>query len=278
VFFLQRFSMSQVTFFSQPFNWVSQWLLLLPRIVANAAGASIAVQHGRDPAQTAGLAIGSTRVLALISLPAAFGLSALASPVIRVFLGKQYLPCIGVFALLAIMTLGKALQLPARQLISTTGRQHLLVWWGSALCVLNLVLDTVFIHGRGAMAAAIVKGVILIGGGASIWWMVASSFGVRLPLGSIGRMAVASAVMWAAVRALVSVLPPLPALVLGPAVGIAVIVVLYRVLRCLDPSDKKVLDALGRRLPARTRPAWTAMVGFMFPAGTPSGAAPGAAA
>src|SRR4029077_17136487 len=60
VLFLQHYStMSQVTFFSQPFNWVSQWLLLLPRVVASAAGASIAVQPGREPAPKPGPRTGS---------------------------------------------------------------------------------------------------------------------------------------------------------------------------------------------------------------------------
>jgi len=279
VFFLQRFStMSEVTFFSQPFNWVSQWLLLLPRIVSAAAGASIAVQHGRDPRQTAGLAVASTRALAVIILPAAFGLSALGSPIIRTLLDPRYLPSISIFSLLAIVTLGKAFTLPARQLLITTGRQHLLVWWGVVFCVLNLALDYFVIPGRGAMGAAIVKSIILVGGGVSIWWMVAKSYETRLPLAIVGRITVASALMFAIVRALAAVVPAVPMLVIGPVVGIAVVVVLYRVLRCLEPGDRNLLSALGRKLPARTRPAFTAMVNFMFPAATPSGAAPGPAA
>lgn len=280
MFFLQKFSsMAEVSFFSQPFNWVSQWLLLLPRIVSSAAGASIAVQQGRDPARTAGLAIGSTRALALISLPAAFGLSALASPVIRVLLGAKYLPCIPVFALLAIVTLGKAIQLPARQLLVSTGRQNLLVRWGVVLCVVNLGLDFALIPGRGAIGAAIAKGIILVAGGASIWWIVSVSFKAKLPLGMVARMVVASAVMFAIVRTLVAVLHPLPALVIGPPVGIAAIVILYRVLRCLDPADRDILTAMGRKLPARARPAFGAMVGFMFPQPTVvTPAAPGPAA
>jgi O-antigen/teichoic acid export membrane protein len=279
VLFLQHFStMAQVSFFSQPFNWVSQWLLLLPRVVSSAAGASIAVQQGRDPTQTAGLAIGSARVLALISLPAAFGLSALASPIIRVLLGAKFLPCIGIFAIVSVVTLGKALQLPARQLLVSTDRQHLLVRWEVVLCIINIVLYFVLIPGRGAMGATVAKGIILVLGGGSIWWIVAIAFRVRLPLASVGRMALASIAMFAVVRGLVMVLPPLAALVVGPPVGIAVIVVLYRILRCLDPGDRGPLNAIGRKLPARTRGAWTAMVDFMFPHGTPSGAAPGPAA
>jgi O-antigen/teichoic acid export membrane protein len=281
VFFLQHFStMAQVSFFTQPFNWVSQWLLLLPRIISSAAGASIAVQQGRDPAQTAGLAVGSTRVMAVLILPAAFGLSALASPVITVLLGAKYLPAIGVFALLAVMTIGKAIQLPARQLLISTGRQHLLVRWGVVLCVANLLLDLVLVPGRGAMGAAVAKGIILMAGGASIWWIVSVSFKARLPLAIVARMTVASVAMWALVRFLVAVVPPVPALVVGPIAGVAAIVVLFRVLRCLEPSDRDVLMAIGRRLPARARPAWGAMVGFMFPHATPAAptATPGAAA
>lgn len=277
--FLEHFStMSQVSFFSQPFNWVSQWLLLIPRIVSSAAGASIAVQHGRDPAQTAGLAIGSTRVLALISLPAAFGLSALASPIIRVLLGAKYLPCIGIFALLAVATLGKAFQLPARQLLISTGRQHMLIWWGLAFSVVTLGLDFALIPRHGAMGAAIAKGIVLLGGGASIWWMVSAGFHARLPLAAVARMAIASVLMFLLVRALTVVLSPLMALIAGPPVGIIAIVVLYRILRCLDPEDRQILTALGRKLPVRMRAAWLAMVDFMFPSRAPSGSAPGAAA
>jgi len=279
LFFLPRYSsMSEVTFFNQPFNWASQLLLFFPKIVATAAGASIAVQHGRDPKQTAGLAIGSTRVLALISLPAAFGMSALAGPLILTALKQPYAPAIPVLALIAVLMLGKALQLPPRQLLTSTGRQHMLVWWGTILGVVNIALDRLLIPSHGAMGAAVAKGTILVAGGVSIWWMTASSFKVRLPLASVARMALASAVMFVAVRALAKVLHPAQALVVGPLVGIAIIVVLYRVLRCLDPADQQVLNAIGRRLPARARPAWTAMVGFMFPSAPRSGVEPGAAA
>jgi O-antigen/teichoic acid export membrane protein len=278
VFFLQHFStMAEVSFFTQPFNWVSQWLLLLPRIISVSAGASIAVQQGRDPARTAGLAIGSTRVLAALILPAAFGLSALASPIITVLLGPRYLPSIAVFGLLAVVTLGKAIQMPARQLLTSTGRQHLLVRWGLVLGVANLLLDLALIPGRGAMGAAAAKGVVLLAGGLSVWWIVSATFRVRLPLGPFARMAAASAAMWALVRVVVAALPPLPALVAGPLVGIAAIAVLFRVLRCLDPADRGVLLGIGRKLPARARPAWGAMVGFIVPLAAEPAAAPGPA-
>jgi O-antigen/teichoic acid export membrane protein len=277
--FLRRFStMAQVSFFNQPYNWVSQWLLLLPRIVSSAAGASIAVQHGRDPEQTAGLAIGPTRVIALITVPAAFGLSALASPIIRVLLGARYLPCIAIFALLAVVMLGKALQLPARALLVSTGRQHLLVRWGMVFAAINLGLDFALIPRYAALGAAIAKGIVLLGGGASIWWIVSFSFRVRLPLAHVARTTLASIVMFLLVRALTALVPPLVALIVGPLVGIAAIVVLFRVLRCLDPADGLVLASLGRKLPVWARGAWRALVEFMFPHAAASGEAPGTAA
>jgi peptidoglycan biosynthesis protein MviN/MurJ (putative lipid II flippase) len=144
--------------------------------------------------------------------------------------------------------------------------------------VLNLALDFFLIPGRGAMGAAIVKGIVLTAGGISIWWMVAKSYETRLPLAIVARMTVASAIMYAIVRALTTVIPPKTVLVVGPVVGIAAIVVLYRLLRCLEPADRDLLKALGRKLPARTQPAFTAMVNFMFPDAAPSGAAPGPAA
>jgi len=38
-----------------------------------------------------------------------------------------------------------------------------------------------------------------------------------------------------------------------------------------------IMPALGRKLPSRMRPAWAAMVGFMFPDTSPASAAPGPA-
>src|SRR5205085_9518367 len=110
---------------------------------------------------------------------------------------------------------------------------------------------------HGAMGAAIAKGVILLSGGISVWWIVATSFAVRLPLAIVARMTAASIVMFALVRALVAVTPPLLALATGPLLGIVAIVLLFRALRCLDPADRTVLTSLGRKLPARTRPACT---------------------
>lgn len=267
MFFLERYStIVQVAFYSLGFN-LSQNLLMLPRVATTAAAATIAVQQGRDPGQTSGLAIGTMRVLALICIPAAFGMSALAEPILRIAYGAKYLPAIPVLGLLAIFTLGKALQLPARQLLMHTDRQGLLVKWGAALAVLNVGLDLFFIinRGGGAMGAAIAKSIVLGVAAVSVWWIVAVSFRVRLPLGRLARMFVASVIMFVAVKAVVRAVPPLAAVVLGPPLGVVLILGLFRLLRCLSPEDREPLRSLGRKIPGRLRGGWTRIVEFLFP-------------
>jgi O-antigen/teichoic acid export membrane protein len=275
MFFLGKYStIVEVAFYSLAFN-LSQNLLLLPRVATTAAGATIAVQHGRDPKTTSGLAIGTMRVLALICVPAAFGMSALAGPILRFAYGAKYIPAIPMFSLLAVFTLGRALQLPARQLLSSTDRQAALLKWGSALAVLNLILDFTMIPRGGAMGAAIAKSIVMSVGAVSVWWMVAVSFGTRLPLGRLARVTIASLVMFVGVKAMVRVVPPAAAVALGPPLGIALVLMLFRLLRCLSPEDQEPLRAVGRKIPARFRGGWTKVVEFLFPDAAPPVLVPG---
>ena len=265
MFFLGRYStIVEVAFYSLAFN-LSQNLLLLPRVATTAAGATIAVQQGRDPKSTSSLAIGTMRVLALICIPAAFGMSALAGPILRFAYGAKYIPAIPMFSLLAVFTLGRALQLPARQLLTSTDRQGALLKWGGALAVLNLILDFSLIPRSGAMGAAIAKSIVMSVGVVSVWWIVAVSFRVRLPLGRLARMTVAAVIMFVGVKAMVRVTPPVVAVVLGPPLGIALILTLFRLLRCLSPEDQEPLRSVGRKMPARLRGGWTSVVEFLFP-------------
>jgi O-antigen/teichoic acid export membrane protein len=265
MFFLQRYStIVQVAFYSMSFNF-SQYLLLLPRVASSAAGATIAVEHGRDPSKTSYLAVGTMRVLAIVTIPSAFGLAALTDPLIRLLYGAQYVPAILPFTLLAMLTLGKALQLPARQLLGSTDRQAALVKWGCVLAVVNIAADLILIRRYGALGAAVAKGAVQMIGAVSIWWIVAVAFRTRLPLSRLLRITAAAAVMFVAVRALSMALPPLAALLIGPPLGIAIIVVLFRVFHCLEPQDREPLRALERRSPGPLKRPIGALFGFLFP-------------
>jgi O-antigen/teichoic acid export membrane protein len=253
----------QIAFYSLSFN-LARYILLLPNVVSNAAAATIGVEHGRDPSRTGQLAIGTMRVLALVCIPAAFGLAALADPILHVMYGDKYLPAIPAFTLLAVLTVGRALQLPARQLMLATDRQHVILKWTVVLAVVNLGLDLALIPSYGAVGAAAAKGLMNVIGAVTIWWIVAIGFNAAVPVARLVRMSGAGLVMFLAVRWLAGYLPSPVAVVIGPVVGVAIVVALYRVLRCLDPEDRLVLSALERRLPARVRPAYALMVGLLF--------------
>jgi O-antigen/teichoic acid export membrane protein len=274
VFFLERFStIVQVAFYSLSFN-LSQHLLLLPRVASTAAAATFSVQQGRDPRQTTGLAVGTMRVLAMICIPAAFGLGALAEPLLRTLYGAKFLPAIPAFAILAILTLGKALQMPARQLLTAADKQTLIVKWGLVLAVINLAIDFALIPRYGALGAAIAKGTIQVIGAVSIWSIVVAAFQARLPLGRLGRTTVAALAMYLAVRALSAAVPPVVAVALGPPLGIAIVMVLFRLLRCLEPGDRATLLAIQRRLPSALRRGYGALIDLMFPAAANPATAP----
>ncbi len=264
ILFLEHYSpIVQVAFYSMAFNH-SQYLLMLPRVAAAAASATISVEQGRDATRTSGLAVGTMRVLALICIPAAFGMGALAGPLYRILYDTRYLDAIPVFAVISILTIGKALQLPARMLMTATERQSTVVIWAVALGAVNVALNMILIPSHGAVGAAVSKGIIQTIGCLTIWWIVAVSFRVRLPVSRLARITASGAIMFVIVRTLAAALPPPAAVVIGPVVGFAIVLVLFRLLRCLDPADRAILKAFEPRLPRRLRGIWGVVVAFLF--------------
>ena len=270
--FLQHYSgIVQVAFFSLGFN-ISQHLLLLPRVASTAAASTISVQQGRDPRGTAALAVGTTRVLALLCTPVAFGLAATSGPLLTLMYGQEYLPAIPVLALMAVFTLGKALQLPARQLLMATEHQGTLMVWEFGLVLPNLALDFWLIPTHGAVGGAIAKGIIQVVAAVSVWAIVWRKFGAALPLGRMARMLAAAVVMFVVVRAAGAGMKPLLALVVGIPLGVVAIVVCFRLFGCLEETDRPSLAAIQRRLPGPLRNGFASLVAFVVPAapGSPS--------
>ena len=265
VLFLEHYAtILDIAFYSVAFN-ISQNLLLLPRVASMATAATLNVQQGRDPSETVPVAIGTTRVLAVVCTPACFGLAALGGPLIHVMYGNRYLAAIPLLILLASTTIGKALQLPARQLLMATEHQGSLVVWSVVLAVLNLGLDFLLVPAKGAMGAAIAMSTVQVLGVISVWWIVARIFRVSLPLAKFVRLLVASAIMGGAVYGLAVHLPPLIALLVGAPVGVVLLVILLRVLGCLDPRDEAPLKAIQRALPVRLRGPYLYALRFLYP-------------
>jgi O-antigen/teichoic acid export membrane protein len=264
LFLAAWFPAAEVAFYTVPFN-VAAHLLLLPRVLASSAEATLLVHHRQDPARTARVTATAIRLIALFAIPAALGLAAVSGPVITVIYRADYAPAIPVLALLALFTVARALQLPAVSLIVAADRQSFLVALGLGLGALLLLASWLVVPGAGALGAAAVKGGVQVAGAVALWTYLHRRLGVRAALGPLVRVSLVSLVMFVAVRALVMVLPPLAGLLVAVPVGMVVVLVGLRILACIQPEDRDRLVAAAAMLPLFARDPFVAALHLLAP-------------
>lgn len=265
VLFLEwHFPSAEVAFYTVPFN-VAAHLLMLPRVLASSAEATMVVHQQRDPARIARVTATALRLIILFIVPAAAGLAAVSGPVIQVLYQAPYAPAIPVLSLLALFTVARAVQLPAVSLLIAADRQRVLLALGLGLGLLNLLGNWLVVPRAGALGAALVKGGVQVAAAALLWIYLHRRLAVPLALATPARVVLVSALMFAVVRALVLWLPPLPGLLLGVPLGVALVVLGLRVLRCVHPEDRdRLLDAAAM-LPVFARDPFVTMVGLVAP-------------
>jgi hypothetical protein len=71
--------------------------------------------------------------------------------------------------------------------------------------------------------------------------------------------------MFAVVRTVGRALPPAAGLPVGILLGVVIVVVLLRVFRCLDQTDRGRFFEVGRLIPSRFRGGYESVVRFVIP-------------
>ncbi|MCG5053256.1 MAG: lipopolysaccharide biosynthesis protein [Myxococcales bacterium] len=271
--FLQYYStIAQVGFFSQGFNLV-QNLMLLPRLLSAAAGATLMVKQGASPKEVGHLGGKAVWVVAVVALPATFGLAALASPALRTLYGIRYVDSIAPLTILGLFGLARALSFPLLEILFATEKQLFVVRWSLAMLVVNLALGFWWIPGGGAVAAAWVKGVTQLFTVIGLWYFAVRHTGLVVPLGRFARLAASGVGMFLAVEAVVAPLHPVAGLCVGIPVGAAVFLVLVKLTRTLAPDDAEFLTKMQGRLPSVIRKPYMRALHWITPA--PAPASPG---
>jgi O-antigen/teichoic acid export membrane protein len=243
---------SQLAFYSLSFNICNQ-IMNLPQMLAVSAGASLMVQYGRDSRKTGVLTATTIRYMCLIAFPALLGLAAISTPVIRSLYSTRFLPAAPVLLLLAVMSVPRALMLPAQQQILAFERQSFLLKWGAAMAVFNILLDWLLIRPYGAVGAAWGNGVSQSLASAGIVCYAVSTLDVPVNFRNIGRILASAVFMAVAVFGVVRVLPAIPALCVGIPLGVLVYFASLRLTGAALEEDYYRLSLFLNRVPARWR-------------------------
>lgn len=267
--FLERFTdIRQVAFYSQAFNLIQQ-LLVLPMALSASAGVTLMVKQGQAPGSVGRLAGTALWFVALFSVPATLGVAALASPIMRVMYGTQYLAAIPVLAVSAFFGMARALSYPILEFLIATERQRFIVRWSVVIVPINLGLAWWLIPTggavSGAIAGALTKGITHVLTVTGLWVYAVRTVGLKAPLGRFARLLAASLLMMLTVRTVTQPLAPALGLALGVPLGVALMVGLLRLAGCTDGADAQRLMSLQRMIPGPVRGIYMRLVRVVCP-------------
>ena len=264
VFFLQHYSTyEQVGFYGIAFS-LSTVLMSLPNSFAQACGATLMVQRGRDPDSMNGMVVTWLRFAALLVFPLTLGMAALSGPAIRLIYGAKFLPAVPVIALMSILNIPKALMVPAQQLLVAIEKQWFIVRWMIVSATVTIVLDRLFIPRYASMGATWGNGIAQCVAAAGIWLYAIHQERLRLPWNALARMATCALIMAAACYWLSIRLSPFLAALIGVPVGAVLYGVCLRVLRSFRPEDLPRLMRLVPHVPQVLRPVFSRSVQWLF--------------
>lgn len=261
LWFLNRFwPKAEVSFYSLGFNFTDK-ISLVPLMVAGAVSASLMVEFGRSPQLAGRMGITSLRYLALLTLPMLTGLAALSRPLVLALYQDKFIPAIAPLVVQCILLMPRVVLNTGNDLLVTADRQRDLIRWGLLMCLVTLGLDYWWVRNGGALGAAWANGIAQMIATAGIWWLALRAYNLHFPFRALSRIALASSLMGAGVWAVVRSLPPVPGLVAGVPVGIALYLVLLKITGSLNDDDRRRLLTLERVLPGRVRPAYGLLLG-----------------
>jgi O-antigen/teichoic acid export membrane protein len=266
--FLKHFStLRQLAFYSVSFTATNN-MLVIPRIFGSSTGVSLMVESARDPAKVKSIVRNAARILLLVAIPVHLGAAAIAAQALAFAYGQKYLGAIPVLFIAAILSLPRAFQEMPEVLLRAADRQRQILTWYSITGILNLALDWYLIQRYGAVGAAWGNGLAQTFGIVVIWIQARRFYNFSFPAWTAIRLLAAglgmAAVAWFVVRSL----PGIAGLIAAVLSAAVVYILLVKLLRGLDSSDRDLLAPIGNRLPTPLRRAFLAVLTFATPATT----------
>lgn len=262
--FLKAFSdVKQIAFYSLPFNILSQ-LTYIYSAFSQASGSTMVRRETADPEGASRMVVTTLRYNLMMALPLTLGLAAVASPLMRVLYGSQYLEAIPVLTLSGILACAQAFHNPALQFVIVRERLDLMLRAMIAGCGIKLALAFALVPPLGALGAAACNGLTQVLTTIIGWTLICRILHVRLPWPALLRSGAAAVLMAAAAYGVTIWLPPVPGLVLGILTGAITYPLLLRYFRFLRPEDRSRFSLLGKKLPTAWKLRYERLLDMLF--------------
>ena len=218
-----------------------------------AASPALLRRQSRAPGREGDLTAAFLKYLALLAVPLALGLAALAAPLVGVLYGSAFDAAIPVVVLGALLSLPATLGAPAQYHIAAADAQSFTVKWLAICATLTLFLDYWLVTRWCALGGAVANGLGQIIASLGVWAFVVRRYDVQVPFRALGRIAFAGVVLGGGLFALSAGVTPLIGLLAGPPLGLLVYALVLRHLGVLDAVDRVRLLEISALVPSTLR-------------------------
>lgn len=262
-FFLKYYAgAAAIGFYSVSAGLVDK-LLLIPRTFGFATGATMVVEATRDASRMGSIVKNTCRFLLLVVFPINIGAAVLAKSAVQIGYGGRYAPAAPIMAVAAILGMPRAFQFITENLLRAADRQKLQLRWLVITAGVNIILDYFLIKNYGAVGAAWGNGLSQLFGTVALWFATRTIYNIRFPVAAAFRYCGAALVMGAVSFVISRHLPALPGFVLGAAGGAVTYLLMLKLFRAMDASDRDRLLMLAGRAPGQVRGPATSVIRFL---------------
>ena len=238
----------QVAYYSVAFS-MAERLLITSAVFGSATGATIFAQYGRDKSRLPAITASTFRYLALSSIPVHLISASLAFPALLFMYGNQYKDAAMVVTLAPLLCLPKAFIGPVQSLLQSNERQSYVIWATVLAGVVDMGVAWLLIRAHGAVGACIGSGAAQLTAVGMMWAVGIHLYGIKLPWVQIAKITAASIAAAVVARLVGAPLPPFWGCIVGGCASLATLLVLFYLLRVLEPEDRARFTILSSMLP-----------------------------
>ncbi len=238
----------QVAFYSIAFS-LGNYLLLSSTIFGAAASTTIFVQQGRDKSKMSQLVAASFRYLILTSIPLHFIAVALAVPALLLLYGTRYAGAALVVTIAPLLCMPKAFLAPIQSLLQSAERQSYVIVATVLAGIVDWGVAWYLIPAHGAVGACIGSGIAQITAVGIMWAVGVRLYNVKLPWVLVAKVVFIATLAALTAHTIAAQLANLWGLRLGGSASVAVLFILFYLLRVLEPEDQARFSLLTRSMP-----------------------------
>lgn len=240
----------QVAYYSVAFS-IAERLLITSQVFGSATGATIFAQYGRDKSRLPAITASTFRYLALSSIPVHFIAASLAFPVLIVFYGQKYAAAAAVVTLAPLLCMPKAFIGPVQSLLQSNERQNFVIWATVLAGIVDIGVAWLLIPRYGAVGACLGSGAAQVTAVGMMWVIGIRMYHIKMPWLQTAKITFISVIASAVAHFASVPFAPLLGLIIGGTASVLTLLVLFYLLRVLEPEDHARLLVLSGMLPPR---------------------------